>query len=57
MLDFLLPFADAGFTVVLAVFAINLLATVYRQFKDITQFIEEVRELIDSGKKKASTII
>jgi len=32
-------------------------ASVYRQFKDITQFIEEVRELIDSGKRKASTII
>jgi transcriptional repressor NrdR len=29
-------------------------ASVYRQFKDITQFIEEVRDLIESGKKKDS---
>lgn len=29
-------------------------ASVYRQFKDITQFIEEVRVLIESGKKKDS---
>lgn len=29
-------------------------ASVYRQFKDISQFIEEVRELIESGKKKDS---
>ena len=27
-------------------------ASVYRQFKDITQFIEEVRELLEEGKKK-----
>ncbi len=30
-------------------------ASVYRQFKDITQFIEEVRRLIESGKKIASS--
>ena len=29
-------------------------ASVYRQFKDITQFIEEVRDLIESGKQKDS---
>jgi transcriptional repressor NrdR len=30
-------------------------ASVYRQFKDITQFVEEVKRLIDSGKRIASS--
>jgi len=34
MLNFLLPFADAAFTIVQMVFCINLTATVYRQFKE-----------------------
>lgn len=30
-------------------------ASVYRQFKDITQFVEEVKKLIESGKRIAAS--
>jgi len=34
MLGFLVPIANAAFTIVQTVFAFNMLATVYRQFKE-----------------------